>query len=991
MFALDEVVAGWEAQVARSQPDDVRCELLLQLNWHLRQRDPARALALAAEAAPLIAALAAAPRALAQARCMLVEAESRWLFGQLDGAHQLAGAALACCAGVRVGAPTVAPAVAPAGAESDRAIFSCRADCHWLLAWISVDRGDSAASDGHFAAAAAAAATALDPVRRDVCDAAAALAHVFRDLRAAEARWGGRFDGDAAGRHPAARGWIDDLAGTTAFQASDFGRAIGLMIGAFDIAIITGQVRRAVNLATNIGNTFTSLNAHHAALEWMQRGLDLARPTGWPLSIGLGLMQTAETLRQLGQRAAARALLDEALATMAPLADSRAYAVALEYLGDVALDGGDHAGALATFERLERRGAALGQADFESGALRGQADALSHLQRPQDALARADAALTLARAHSDTSGEIAALKVLADIHSRHALAPPSPMQAATPALHYLLQAQALAATIAGYIVPGDTLDALGREYAKVGNYARAYEVALESVAAREQIHSHEATNRAIAMQVQFQTERAQTEGEHHRQLAAAEARRAEVQRQISATLEHLSAIGQEITTHLDADAVFRALDRHVHGLLDATHFAVFLLEPDGAALRCAFGVEAGRVLPATMVALSNPNAVSARCVRERREIVIEADADAPAPALIPGTVKPRSVLFSPLLVGERVLGAMTVQSMHAQAYGERERLIFRTLCAYGAIALDNASAYRQVAATRAELLEKNLELEKAYQALEEVSLTDQLTGLRNRRFFLQHVDADVRLSLRSYEDAVRRGGSGTADGHDLVFFMVDLDHFKDVNDRHGHAAGDAVLVQMQERLREVFRESDYLVRWGGEEFLVLARAVRRDEAKVVAERIRHAVADRPFVLPDGAGIGKTCSIGFACFPFLPSAPRLLSWSEVVELADQALYLAKHGGRDAWAALYSTAHTRTRGLFAHLMHDLAGALGQNEVALLSSRDTTVAAAPAADTLADTVADAAADAAADSAADTAVDSAADTAVDSALWRQGPEAAP
>ena len=973
MFALDEAVARWHAQLGQQPPDQSRLDLLLQLNWHLRQRDPTRALALAVEAAPLIDALPAPRRILAQSRCMLVEAESRWLFGQLDAARQLAGEALDRCAGVID--PTGESAVGRGGqldaarqlagealdltenADSDDAAV-LRADCHWLLAWINVDRGDSAASDGHFAAAARAAA-AGDPVRRDICDAGAALSDVFRDLHDAEQRWEGRFSRDAAGLHPAARGWMDDLAGTTAFQASDFGRAIGLMISAFDVSIVTGQVRRAVNLATNIGNTFTSLNAHHAALEWMQRGLDLARPTGWPFSIGLGLMQTAETLRQLGQRDAARDLLDEALTTMAPLAESRAYAVALEYLGDVALDGGDYATALANFERLEQRGAALGQADFESGALRGQAHALSHLERPLDALARADAALALARTHGDTSAEIAALKVLADIHTRHQLPAPAPMQAATPALHYLLGAQQLAATIDGYIVPGATLDALAREYAKGGNYARAYEVALESVSARERINSQEATNRAIAMQVQFQTERAQVEGEHHRQLAAAEARRAEVQQQISATLEHLSAIGQEITAHLDADAVFRALDRHVHGLLDATHFSVFLIEADGTALRCAFGVEAGMTLPNSRFPLSDPNAVSARCVRERREIVIEADEHTPAPALIPGTAHPRSILFYPLQVGDRVLGAMTVQSMHAGAYGERERLIFRTLCAYGAIALDNASAYRQVAATRAELLEKNLELEKAYQALEEVSLTDQLTGLRNRRFFLQHVDTDVRLSLRSYDEPLHRAEAEPVSiGHDLVFFMVDLDHFKDVNDRHGHAAGDAVLVQMQERLREVFRESDYLVRWGGEEFLVLARATRREEARVVAERIRRAVADRDFILPDGEHLSKTCSIGFACFPFVPAHPRLLSWSEVVELADQALYLAKNGGRNAWAALYSTAAIRQEGLFAWLMQDVQAALASGEVVLVSSMAPPVP-EPAAPV-----------------------------VDSALWRQGPE---
>ena len=305
-------------------------------------------------------------------------------------------------------------------------------------------------------------------------------------------------------------------------------------------------------------------------------------------------------------------------------------------------------------------------------------------------------------------------------------------------------------------------------------------------------------------------------------------------------------------------------------------------------------------------------------------------------------------------MGERVLGAMTVQSLQPGAYGERERLIFRTLCAYGAIALDNASAYRQVAATlktlsatQAQLLEKNLELEQAYQALEEVSLTDQLTGLRNRRFFLQHVDADVGMSLRRYDDPLRQGGAEreTVPGKDLVFFMVDLDHFKEVNDRYGHAGGDAVLVQMQERLREVFRESDYLIRWGGEEFLVLARATHRDDARVVAERIRHAVADREFVLPDGTRLHKTCSIGFACFPFLPSQPRLLSWSEVVELADQGLYIAKRSGRNAWAAVYGTEQARAEGLFPRLMQHLDQAVAEGEVTLVTSLENpTVPAGP-----------------------------------------------
>jgi diguanylate cyclase (GGDEF)-like protein len=923
LFALDAELAQWEAELLSLQ-GIARLQLVTTMCWHLRQRDPVRARILARDVSPLLALLPEHERSLAEARFMLIEGEIKWLFGELDAARALADQAFM---------------------EFDLHgdAVGC-ADTHWVRAWIEVDRGNADACDAELLAAADAARRAGDPVRIDVFDAAAALLAVFCDLHTADARWGQRFEAEDDTRHLAVSGWIHDYQGTSLFQASDFGRAVAVLMHAYDAALGTGQIRRAINIATNIGNGFTSLNAHDAALEWMQRGLDLARPTGWPMSIGLGLMQTAETLRQLGQRPAALELLNEALATLASLSGSRPYAIALEYQGDLALDGGDYERALESFARLEARGEALHQADFQSGARRGQAHALSHLNRPHEALAQAAAALTLAREHGDAYNQIAALKVLAQIHARHSLPAPVPMSAPNAALHYLHQAIAIAATIDGYTVPGDLLDAMAREYATVGDFARAYEVALQASTARDKTHSQEATNRAVAMQVQYQTERAKTEGEHHRELAAVEARRAEVLQQTSATLEHLSAIGQEITTHLEATAVFRALDRHVHGLLDATHFSIFLIEADGDTLGCAFGVEAGEPLPVTRFSLNDPHPNSARCVRERREILVELAADDVTPNLIPGTLPTLSLLFAPLMIGERVLGVMTVQSLMPGAYGERERLIFRTLCAYGAIALDNANAYRQVAATlkalsttQAELLEKNVELEHAYKALEDVSLTDQLTGLRNRRFFLQHVDADVGLALRRYDDPVHKGVADREDspGKDLVFFMVDLDHFKEVNDRHGHAAGDAVLVQMQERLREVFRESDYLIRWGGEEFLVLARATHRDDAKVVAERIRKAVADRPFQLPDGTSLAKTCSIGFACFPFVPAEPRLLSWSEVVELADQGLYLVKRSGRNGWAAVYSTPETSYEDLFPRLIHELEQNLAAGEARLVTS--------------------------------------------------------
>ncbi len=190
-------------------------------------------------------------------------------------------------------------------------------------------------------------------------------------------------------------------------------------------------------------------------------------------------------------------------------------------------------------------------------------------------------------------------------------------------------------------------------------------------------------------------------------------------------------------------------------------------------------------------------------------------------------------------------------------------------------------------------------------ALEDSSLTDPLTGLRNRRFLAQHIEADLALSVRAYESHLQYGGSFRDDA-DLIFFLFDIDHFKRVNDEYGHAAGDAVIVQMRARLLRVFRESDYLIRWGGEEFLVVARATSRRYAAELAERARVAIAGQPFELDDGRLLSKTCSIGFCCFPLSVQHPSALGWSVMVNIADAALYAIKNAGRNGWLGALSAS-------------------------------------------------------------------------------------
>ncbi|MFC3377211.1 diguanylate cyclase [Rugamonas sp. CCM 8940] len=193
--------------------------------------------------------------------------------------------------------------------------------------------------------------------------------------------------------------------------------------------------------------------------------------------------------------------------------------------------------------------------------------------------------------------------------------------------------------------------------------------------------------------------------------------------------------------------------------------------------------------------------------------------------------------------------------------------------------------YRKVRNANAQLEVKNLEL-KAQSAL------DPLTSLYNRRHFQdfmrsQHLPAAHQPELRN------------AHGDDIVgaLFLLDVDHFKHVNDTYGHAAGDAVLKMIAEHLRIALRETDMIVRWGGEEFLAFLPAIPRHGIDEVARRILSNISAQAIVYQERA-ISVNVSIGFAPFPLVPGADGApLSWERAVNLVDMALYLAKAHGRN----------------------------------------------------------------------------------------------
>ena len=178
--------------------------------------------------------------------------------------------------------------------------------------------------------------------------------------------------------------------------------------------------------------------------------------------------------------------------------------------------------------------------------------------------------------------------------------------------------------------------------------------------------------------------------------------------------------------------------------------------------------------------------------------------------------------------------------------------------------------------------------------LTEMALHDPLTGLRNRRYVTEFMASEASLAVRSGRASLTRNSKTVPYRFEVI--LLDIDHFKLLNDTRGHEVGDAVLVKVGQILRGALREQDIAARWGGEEFLVIARNVEKGSIGL-SERIRLAIAEAQIKVGSGSAVRITCSIGHAVFPFFENKPATATWEDVLALADRGLYFAKSHGRN----------------------------------------------------------------------------------------------
>ena len=322
-------------------------------------------------------------------------------------------------------------------------------------------------------------------------------------------------------------------------------------------------------------------------------------------------------------------------------------------------------------------------------------------------------------------------------------------------------------------------------------------------------------------------------------------------------IELVLAVSRSLVADLDRSRVVGSISEAVADLLDADVVALFSRRADGV-----YGLEAGVGLSADAIGLEAPPRMRMieRCIRDRARVDGLHDIDAWPPEFLadqPGGSSPHAAMALPIVVGDVVAAVLVVTRAGAdREYSELECRIADLLTAQVAIALQNADLHARVA---------------------DSALRDPLTGLLNRRFFDEAVEAAHANARRA--------------GIELSLIVLDLDRFSAVNNVHGHAVGDSVLRRIAWAIKGAVREGDVVVRYGGEEFVVIAPATDGDGAVHAAERIRAAVAAVGSEPVDGRLVPLTISAGVASLVDETDGRGLF------RAADSALLAAKRAGRD----------------------------------------------------------------------------------------------
>jgi diguanylate cyclase (GGDEF)-like protein len=217
----------------------------------------------------------------------------------------------------------------------------------------------------------------------------------------------------------------------------------------------------------------------------------------------------------------------------------------------------------------------------------------------------------------------------------------------------------------------------------------------------------------------------------------------------------------------------------------------------------------------------------------------------------------RSVIAVPLRSRLRVLGVIQLVNVDRAQFNDQEIFFLHALCDYAAIAIENA---------------------RWVEKIQELTITDDCTGLYNARHLYKTLETEVYRSSRF--------------GYEFSLLFIDLDHFKQVNDTHGHLVGSKLLAEIGYLVKAQLRLIDFAFRYGGDEFVVLLPQTGKDQALVVAKRLRDAMRASSFCRDEGLNLNIRASIGLATYPHDARDAH-----DIIRQADEMMYLVKNTTRD----------------------------------------------------------------------------------------------
>jgi diguanylate cyclase (GGDEF)-like protein len=310
----------------------------------------------------------------------------------------------------------------------------------------------------------------------------------------------------------------------------------------------------------------------------------------------------------------------------------------------------------------------------------------------------------------------------------------------------------------------------------------------------------------------------------------------------------LLAIASAVNSSLALEEVLNVALTHAGRIMGAVAGAMYLVTPGKAEMRREAEYN---LTPRARGAVRHVEEEPLRTALAAMRPTVLKLADEESPGLEAGG-HPQHVLVVPMQRSGQLMGAMELYLNASREITEDQADLLTGVASQGAMAIRHA---------------------QLFEAQEESALTDELTKLPNRRALAKSYLQEMNRARRYHKS--------------IAFLMIDLDHFKQVNDNYGHLNGDAVLHQLASILTEGARESDVCARYGGEEFGILLHETTESGARTLAERIRAKIAAATFP----GGLKLTISIGVAA----TDEPAL--FTTLIERADQALYAAKQGGRN----------------------------------------------------------------------------------------------